>query len=166
MTDHSRTDPSAPDPIEGVAWPSERAKKAAQRSLKWGRRLDYLIPSFALESPISRFGYRLATVIAFTWGYLLSTGAVQKHGELLVFTGMPPWAFRRGGICIGACYLTRTATPGIKVIRHEQVHVRQWQRYGLLFPLLNLISGFNPLKNRFEIEAGLSDGNYLPAKSK
>jgi hypothetical protein len=30
----------------------------------------------------------------------------------------------------------------------------------MLFPLLYLIAGRNPLKNRFEIEAGLEKGGY------
>ena len=42
------------------------------------------------------------------------------------------------------------------------MHKRQWQRYGLLMPLLYLLAGRNPLRNRFEIEAGLADGNYVP----
>ena len=34
--------------------------------------------------------------------------------------------------------------------------------YMVLMPLLYLFAGRNPLRNRFEIEAGLEDGNYLP----
>ena len=29
-------------------------------------------------------------------------------------------------------------------------------------PLLYQLAGRNPLRNRFEIEAGLADGNYIP----
>ena len=29
-------------------------------------------------------------------------------------------------------------------------------------PLLYLLAGRDPLRNRFEIEAGLEDGNYVP----
>ena len=29
-------------------------------------------------------------------------------------------------------------------------------------PLLYLVAGRDPLRNRFEIEAGLEDGNYVP----
>ena len=39
---------------------------------------------------------------------------------------------------------------------------RQWRRYGFLMPLLYLLAGRNPLTNRFEILAGLEDGNYVP----
>jgi hypothetical protein len=35
----------------------------------------------------------------------------------------------------------------------------------MLFPLLYLSAGTNPLRNRFEIEAGLEKGGYLrPAR--
>jgi hypothetical protein len=32
----------------------------------------------------------------------------------------------------------------------------------MLMPILYSIAGRDPLQNRFEIEAGLADGNYLP----
>ena len=34
----------------------------------------------------------------------------------------------------------------------------------MLFPLLYLIAGRDPLRNRFEIEAGLEAGGYLPRR--
>ena len=43
------------------------------------------------------------------------------------------------------------------------MHKRQWERYGFLMPVLYLLAGRDPLRNRFEIEAGLEDGNYVPA---
>ena len=46
------------------------------------------------------------------------------------------------------------------VLEHEAVHKRQWQRYGMLFPLLYLVAGRDPLRNRFEVEAGLEKGGY------
>jgi hypothetical protein len=33
----------------------------------------------------------------------------------------------------------------------------------MLFPVLYLFAGRNPLGNRFEIEAGLEAGGYLPS---
>ncbi|GAA3597319.1 hypothetical protein GCM10022198_21850 [Klugiella xanthotipulae] len=113
------------------------------------------------HSPLSRLGYRYATAVGFVWGFLWSTGPVQRRNGLYVFTGMPRWAFRRGGSCVGACYLTRH-NAGTAVLRHEAVHRQQWEDYGLLFPILNAAAGRNPLTNRFEIEAGLADGGYLP----
>jgi hypothetical protein len=114
---------------------------------------------FFLDSPVSNAGYRYATAVGFVWGFLCSTGHIERHNGLIVFRGMPKWAFGRGGACVGGCYLTaHNVTPD--VMEHEAVHVRQWKRYGFLFPVLYFFAGRNPLKNRFEIEAGLEKGGY------
>jgi hypothetical protein len=105
-------------------------------------------------------GYLFATGIGLVWGFLWSTGEVRRRRGLFVFTGMPAWAFRRGGSCVGGCYLT-AHNAGDRVLEHEAVHKRQWQRYGMLFPFLYGLAGRDPLRNRFEIEAGLEKGGYL-----
>ncbi|MDR5701819.1 Fe-S oxidoreductase [Agromyces aerolatus] len=115
------------------------------------------------DSPVSLAGYWFATTVGATWGFLLSTGPVERRRGLLVFRGMPNWAFGRGGACVGGSYLT-DRNVGHRVLGHEAVHRRQWRRYGMLFPLLYLFAGRNPLKNRFEIEAGLEAGGYLPRR--
>ncbi|MEG8036152.1 hypothetical protein QP157_12770 [Sphingomonas sp. LR61] len=46
------------------------------------------------------------------------------------------------------------------MLRHERVHVEQWRRYGMLMPVLYAVAGRDPLRNRFEVEAGLEDGGY------
>lgn len=112
------------------------------------------------NSPISRLGYYYATFVGLVWGSLWSTGRVQRRGGLIVFSGMPGWTYGRGGSCVGACYLTgRNVSAAI--LEHEAVHKRQWQHYGLMLPVLYLCAGRNPLRNRFEIEAGLKNGGYL-----
>ncbi|MFD4422790.1 Fe-S oxidoreductase [Agromyces sp. NPDC058484] len=113
------------------------------------------------DSAISRAGYRWATLVGLTWGFIWSTGRIEVRRGLVVFTGMPKWTFGRGGSCVGGCYLTDT-NAGDAVLGHELVHQAQWRRYGMLFPLLYLFAGRNALKNRFEIEAGLEAGGYLP----
>ncbi|AYG04357.1 Fe-S oxidoreductase [Gryllotalpicola protaetiae] len=105
-------------------------------------------------------GFLFATAVGLVWGFLWSTGAVHVRHGLFVFTGMPKWTFGRGGSCVGACYLT-AANAGDTVLEHEAVHKLQWQRYGMLFPLLYGIAGRDPLHNRFEIEAGLEKGGYV-----
>ncbi|MGO1542856.1 MAG: Fe-S oxidoreductase [Gulosibacter sp.] len=113
-----------------------------------------------LDSPISRLGATIATGIALTYGVPLSTGKIERHNKLIVLRGLPKWAFKRGGVCVGRVYLTnQNVSP--RVLKHEQVHLRQWQRYGLLFPILYAFAGADPLRNRFEIEAGLEDGGYV-----
>lgn len=113
-----------------------------------------------LDSPVSRAGAHVATAVGLAIGVPLSVGRIELHDGLIVCRGLPNWAFRRGGTCVGRVYLTRDVL-GERVLRHERVHVRQWQRYGLLFPLLYWTAGIDPLKNRFEIEAGLEDGGYV-----
>lgn len=110
--------------------------------------------------PLARFGSLYATCVGFIWGSVWSTGRVERHRGLWVFRGMPRWTFGRGGSCVGSCYLTdRNVSPA--VLRHEAVHREQWRHYGLALPLLYLLAGRDPLRNRFEIEAGLEDGGYL-----
>ena len=110
--------------------------------------------------PLARLGYLYATAVGFVWGSVMSTGKVERRNGLWIFRGMPRWAFGRGGSCVGSCYLTdHNVTPAI--VRHELVHRDQWRHYGLALPLLYSLAGRDPLKNRFEIEAGLHDGGYL-----
>ena len=112
------------------------------------------------DSPISRAGYWYATAVGFVWGLIWSTGPVRRRHGLIVFTGMPKWTFGRGGSCVGGCYLT-DRNAGDVVLGHESVHKTQWRTYGMLFPILYWLSGLDPLRNRFEVEAGLEAGGYL-----
>lgn len=110
--------------------------------------------------PFAWFGYAYATAVGFVWGAIWSTGEIKRENGLWIFTGMPKWTFRRGGTCVGACYLT-DRNVSERVLRHERVHVEQWRRYGLAMPILYALAGQDPLNNRFEIEAGLKDGGYV-----
>ena len=114
-----------------------------------------------LDSPISKAGYGYATTIGMIWGFVWSTGHIERRNGLVVFRGMPKWAFGRGGSCVGGVYLTDHNVADA-VLEHEAVHKRQWVRYGMLMPVLYFLAGRNPLKNRFEIEAGLEKGGYFP----
>ncbi|MFV0433889.1 MAG: Fe-S oxidoreductase [Leucobacter sp.] len=120
-------------------------------------RIDYRT---ARPLPLARLGYWYATAFAFAWGSIWSTGRVERHGGLWVFRDMPRWTFKRGGSCVGSCYLT-DGNVSRAILRHELVHRDQWRHYGLALPILYLLAGSDPLKNRFEIEAGLRDGGYL-----
>ncbi len=137
-------------------------RERAERAVARGARLDRFIPPFLLDSPLSLVGYWWGSAVGWVWGSLWSTGRVTRRSGLWVFTGLPNWAFRRGGVCVGGCFLTGDRAPSDRILRHEAVHARQWRRYGFLMPVLYLLAGRNPLTNRFEIEAGLRDGGYLP----
>ena len=113
-----------------------------------------------VDSVLSRAGWLFATAVGLAVGLPLSTGPVRVVGGLVVCSGLPLWAFRRGGTCVGSVYLTRD-NDGDRVLRHERVHVAQWKRYGMAMPVLYAIAGRDPLRNRFEVEAGLEDGGYV-----
>lgn len=140
---------------------SEDWRPTAERLLAEGRRFDRRIPSFLLRSPVSRLGYLWGTAVGWVWGSLWSTGPVERRAGLWIFRGMPRWTFNRGGVCVGGCFLTGDSRPSDAVLRHEAVHKAQWLRYGFLLPVLYFLAGRDPLRNRFEIEAGLEDGNYV-----
>jgi len=140
-------------------------RPAAERALARGRRIDRLIPGILLDSPVSLVGYAYGNAVGWIWGGLWSTGRIERRAGLWVFRGMPSWTFARGGVCVGGCYLTGDAPIDDRVLRHEAVHKTQWRRYGMLMPLLYLLAGRDPLTNRFEIEAGLADGNYVDRES-
>jgi hypothetical protein len=114
-------------------------------------------------APVARAGYLYATGVGLVLGTLFGTGPLRRVDGLFVATGMPRWAFRKGGTCVGGVYLTDT-NDAPHVLRHEAVHRQQWKQYGMMFPLLYALAGANPLTNHFEIEAGLEDGNYLPRR--
>ncbi|MBT1546959.1 Fe-S oxidoreductase [Curtobacterium aurantiacum] len=113
-----------------------------------------------VDSPVSRAGWVFATAVGLAVGVPLSTGRIRVEDGLVVCAGLPRWVFRRGGTCVGSVYLTRD-NDGPRVLRHERVHVEQWRRYGMLMPLLYAVAGRDPLRNRFEVEAGLEDGGYV-----
>ncbi len=145
----------SPIPTPPPGW-----REAAERALARGRRIDRFLP--LLDSRVSLAGYAWGTTVGGIWGAIWSTGRVERRGGLVIFRGMPRWAYRRGGICVGGCYLTGKEPVTDRIVAHEAVHARQWRRYGFLMPVLYLLAGRDPLRNRFEIEAGLEDGNYVP----
>ncbi|MFG6401960.1 MULTISPECIES: Fe-S oxidoreductase [unclassified Microbacterium] len=147
----------SPLPPPPVGWRDE-----AERALARGKRIDRWIPRVLLDSPLSALGYAYGTAVGWVWGTLWSRGRIEKRAGLWVFRGLPSWAFARGGVCVGGCFLTGDRRVTDAILRHEAVHARQWRHYGMLMPVLYALAGRDPLRNRFEIEAGLVDGNYVP----
>lgn len=115
--------------------------------------------SFLLWPVWTRPGYWFATGCIFVWGLVLGGKLHVKNG-MHYFSGMPKWAFGRGGTTIGAIYLT-TDNDSDNVIAHEAEHKAQWKRYGLWFIPLYVAAGTNALTNRFEVGAGLKLGGYI-----
>ncbi|WP_235038061.1 Fe-S oxidoreductase [Microbacterium sp. 18062] len=149
-----------------AARPPADWRARAERAVERGRRLDRWIPAFLLDSPVSRIGYLYGCTVGWMWGSVWSRGRVERHGPLHVFRGLPSWAYPRGGVCVGNCFLTGDGPTNARLLAHEAVHERQWRRYGFLMPVLYALAGRDPLRNRFEIEAGLEDGNYVRRSSR
>ena len=145
-----------------IAQPPAAWRERAAASVTRGERIDRFLPRPLLDSPVSLFGYWWGTAVGWVWGSLWSTGRVERRDGLWVFRGMPSWTYGRGGVCVGGCFLTGTAPVTDALLRHEAEHARQWRRYGFFMPVLYLLAGRNPLTNRFEVLAGLEDGNYVP----
>lgn len=156
-----RVDLAARHPHAELAALPEGIRTRAERALRTGDRIDRFIPGFLLDSPLSLVGYWWGTVIGWIWGTLWSTGPVERRAGLWVFRGLPAWAFPRGGVCVGGCFLTGDAPVTDRLLAHEAVHRVQWRRYGFLMPLLYLLAGRDALRNRFEIAAGLRAGGYV-----
>lgn len=125
-----------------------------------GRRVADPALRAVTAPPVARAGAALATQAARLWGRMLG-GEERRVGDLHVVTGLPTWAFGRGGTTVGATYLT-AASDSPEVLEHEQVHRQQWRRYGLWFIPMYVAAGAEATENRFEIEAGLVAGGYLP----
>lgn len=120
----------------------------------------------ALHPVLTMPGYWTATAFGITWGAVLGRGRIERTPEgLIVIRGLPAWAFGRGGVTVGGVYLTRdNISPAI--LEHEEVHRKQWRRFGLAMIPLYYASGIDPLRNHFEIQADLVKGGYLRAPSR
>ncbi|WP_430593457.1 hypothetical protein [Humidisolicoccus flavus] len=129
--------------------------RGAHRAMRFGRAV-------VTAPPIARPGYWIATGGALAWATALG-GSVERLGSLRVATGLPQWAFGRGGTCVGGVYLTDSNVTD-DVLAHEAVHQEQWRTYGLAFIPLYFAAGQDATKNRFEIEAGLERGGYRRAR--
>lgn len=104
-----------------------------------------------------------ALVGALARGYARLFRVRAEHVDgLFVCSGLPRRAFPRGGVTWGDTYVCGAAplARAGERLRHERVHVQQWRRHGLWFAVLYVCAGRDPLRNRFEVEAGLQDGGY------
>ena len=112
-----------------------------------------------LHPIVARPGYWFATGCAWVWGGVLGRFRMRREGHMIVASGLPKWAYGRGGTTVGAVYLT-TDNTSQQVLEHEAVHRAQWRNYGLAFIPLYIEAGQDARCNRFEIEAGLAKGGY------
>ncbi|MBG6054615.1 hypothetical protein IWX81_001005 [Salinibacterium sp. CAN_S4] len=144
-------------PTEGSPT-ADRPVRTAGGIVSRARRLRWL-RVVVLHPAIARPGYWFATASGWVWGAALGRFRLRRAGPLVVASGLPKWAYGRGGTTIGAVYLT-TDNTSPSVLEHEAVHAAQWKKYGLAFIPLYIDAGQDARHNRFEIEAGLAKGGY------
>lgn len=137
---------------------AERRVRATGGTIRRLRRLRWL-RVIILSPVVARPGFWFATACAWVWGGVLGRFRLRRSGTLVVASGLPSWAYGRGGTTVGAVYLT-TDNTSARVLEHEAVHRAQWKKYGLAFIPLYLDAGQDARLNRFEIEAGLAKGGY------
>ena len=121
--------------------------------------------------PVTLIGLTLAVFIRGT------NGCMQKHGIALEAFGgtastilwlMNPWATIQA-ITLGHIIIARDAATAEQLRAHEQVHVRQYERWGFIFPIAYLaasviaaLKGGDAYRNNvFEVEASAIKTNNV-----
>jgi hypothetical protein len=93
-------------------------------------------------APITLFGALLAACIRAT------NGRWERHGSTWEASGglaprllwlMNPWGAIEA-ITLGHVIIARDAPTATRLRTHEQVHVRQYERWGVLFPFAYLVA--------------------------
>ncbi|HEY0914825.1 MAG TPA: hypothetical protein VGE22_08150 [Solimonas sp.] len=130
-------------------------------------RLGWALVRLAWPLPWTLAGLLLALPAllggGWQWRRIGGTGALFAYG------GFSGWVLARGwvgAITIGHLVLARDADAMERTLAHELVHVRQYERWGLLFPLLYLWASCDAWRrggraywdNRYEIEARQAEG--------
>ncbi len=131
------------------------------------------LPAYLWAGPVSLLALPLAAAGAATGGRMRAVGGVLEAGGGVLrpllskaVPGFPIRAITLGHVVLGA------GERDLRECRaHERVHVRQYERWGLLFPLLYLGSSLAALArgrriyadNAFERQAARESEEPLPA---
>lgn len=72
--------------------------------------------------------------------------------------------YGRGGTNVGGTYVMGFKEDYVRPIRleHGKTHTKQWEESGFLFIPKYFMAGTDPCHNRYEIDADLGKGGYLP----
>jgi hypothetical protein len=123
--------------------------------------------------PVSCIGIVLLPFVIFSGGAVaIVAGIIEAEGGILRFLLSRRRYFKIDALTIGHVIIGHNRESLIRSRNHEHVHVRQYERWGLFFPLLYLLSsatalirGMDPYwDNRFEREAFCASGAGLTAQ--
>lgn len=122
--------------------------------------------------PVSCIGMVLIPLVIASGGKVrIAAGVLEAEGGIL------PWLLSRmrrhsaiDAMTIGHVIIGQSRESLLRCREHERVHVRQYERWGLLFPLLYLLSsaaalarGRDPYRdNRFEQDAFRASRTGMP----
>ena len=118
--------------------------------------------------PVSCIGIVLLPFVILSGGaVVIAAGIIEAEGGILRFLlSCRCPHFTIDALTIGHVIFGKNRESLMRCRNHERVHVRQYERWGLLFPLLYLLSsatalvrGMDPyLDNRFERDAFCASG--------
>jgi len=113
--------------------------------------------------PVSCLGMILILLVLLSGGTVsFAAGALETQGGILpVLLSSRRFRFSIDAVTLGHVILGRSRKSLVRCRNHEHVHIRQYERWGPLFPALYLLSsaaalirGLDPYRNnRFEREA-------------
>ncbi len=128
-----------------------------------GRRLPWPL-GILWALPMTLVGLAIVVAGVLTGGRVgFAEGAIEGHGGVIrrALARVPVGRGGAGALTLGHVVLGTTARQLETSRAHERVHVKQYERWGLVFPLAYaasslsaLLHGQNPYRaNRFEKEA-------------
>jgi len=113
--------------------------------------------------PVACLGMILILLVLLSGGTVsFAAGALETQGGILpVLLSSRRFRFSIDAVTLGHVILGRSRKSLVRCRNHEHVHIRQYERWGPLFPPLYLLSsaaalirGLDPYRNnRFEREA-------------
>jgi len=123
--------------------------------------------------PVSCIGILLLPFVIFSGGTVaIAAGVIEAEGGILRFLLSRRRYFKIDALTIGHVIIGYNRESLTRSRKHEHVHVRQYERWGLFFPILYLLSsagalfrGMDPYwDNRFEREAFCASDAGLTAQ--
>ncbi len=138
------------------------------RALHMATKISGPLVGYCWVLPVSCGGLVMLPFVLVSGGTVrIAEGVIEAEGGILRFLlSCPGPRSAIDAITIGHVVIGRSGESLVRCRSHERVHVRQYERWGLLFPLLYLllsaaafVRGMDPYRdNSFEEEAFRSSG--------